>query len=78
VDGLRLCDFPARYPEVEIRLEALDRSVDPAAEGGPSLTFGKVFHPSALDKCRKGQSLGRKRQNAVPDVYTRDRERERE
>ncbi|MBE9605379.1 LysR family transcriptional regulator [Acetobacteraceae bacterium H6797] len=28
-----LSDFAARHPEVEVRLEALDRPVDPAAEG---------------------------------------------
>jgi len=43
-----------------------------------SLTFGKVFHPWALHNCREGQSLDRKRQNAVPNVYARDSEAERE
>ena len=34
----------------------------PVEQGLPD--FGKVFHPSALYNCRKGQSLGRERQNA--------------
>jgi hypothetical protein len=43
-----------------------------------SLILGKVFHPSPLCNCRKGQNFGRKGQMTMPDVYVRDTEAEGE